>query len=253
MFKFSRLKYLRRRLWLDMRDRWFGGTYPMDGVNFTMPLGSHPSPRRAVLRGDYEANERHLIAVHLPPDLPVIELGGSYGIVSHAIRARLNPAATLVVVEANPALIPTCTANVALGGSPARTHVVQAALAYGDAQVRFKLTANVHTSHLVFDGSTGPYILDVPSATLATLRRDHGIAGPFSLVCDIEGAELFLLRHDVAALADCALIIMETHPTAYPSMGGTMDEVTRRLTDLGFVTFARHGDVIATRRPQAPL
>ena len=249
MFKYSRLKYLRRRLFLDIRDRWLGGTYPMDGVNFTMPLGSHPSPRRAVLRGDYELNERQLIAAHLPPDLPVIELGGSYGIVSHAIRKRLAPTATLVVVEANPTMIPTCRANVALGGSPDRTHVVQAALAYGDTRVRFRLTANVHTSHLVFDGATGPDIVDVPSATLDSLRRSHGLTGPFSLVCDIEGAELLLLRNDAAAMADCAMVIMETHPPVYPAMGGTADEVTRRLADLGFVPFARMGDVIAARRP----
>lgn len=249
MFKYSRLKYLRRRLMLDLRDRIFGPHYPMDGVNFSMPLGSHPSPRRAVLRGDYEINERTLIKAHLPPGLPVIELGGSYGIVSHAIRKALSPTARLVVVEANPTMIPTCRANVALGGSPDTTTVVQAALAYGDARVRFRLTANVHTSHLVFDGSTGPDIVDVPSATLDSLRRDHGISGRFSLVCDIEGAELLLLRRDAAAMADCALIIMETHPPVYPAMGGSLDEVTQRLSDLGFETFARMGDVIAARRP----
>ena len=249
MFKYSRLKYLRRRLTLDLRDWIFGPSYPMDGVNFTMPRGSHPSPRRAILRGNYEVSERTLIKAHLPPDLPVIELGGSYGIVSHAIRQKLARITQLVVVEANPALIATCAANVALGGSPDKTDVVQAALAYGDAKVRFRLTTNVHTSHLVFDGSTGPDIVDVPSATLASLRRDHAMTGRFSLVCDIEGAELLLLRHDAAAMADCALVIMETHPSAYPAMGGTLDELTSLLTALGFVTFDQRGDVIAARRP----
>lgn len=249
MFKYSRLKIWRRRVTLDLRDKLFGANYWMDGVNFHMPLGSHPAPRRAVLRGDYEINERTLIKQHLPPDLPVIELGGSYGIVSHAIRKALAPTAQLVVVEANPNLISICKANVALGGSPQTTAVVQAALAYGDAKVRFKVTANVHTSHLVFDGSFGPDIVDVPSATLTSLRRDHGIAGRFSLVCDIEGAELLLLRNDAAALADCALIIMETHPKVYPDMGGTPQEVTGRLADLGFETIAVMQDVIVARRP----
>ena len=248
MFKYSRLKYFRRRLFLDIRDTLFGANYQMDGVNFTMPRGSHPSPRRAVLRGDYEINERQLIAAHLPPDLPAIELGGSYGIVSHAIRKKLAPTSTLVVVEANPALIPVCVANVNLGGSPSRTHVVQAALAYGQAQVRFRVTQNLHTSHLVFDGSTGPDIVDVASVTLQSLRAAHGITGPFSLICDIEGAELFLLRNDQTALADCVLIIMETHPAAYAQMGGSLDEVTAHLAELGFATFDRHGDVIAARR-----
>lgn len=248
MFKYSRLKYLRRRLSLDLRDWLFGPNYPMDGVNFTMPRGSHPSPRRAILRGDYEINERTLIKAHLPRDLAVIELGGSYGIVSHAIRAALAPTSQLIVVEANPAMIATCTANVGLGGATDKTVVVQAALAYGDTKVRFKLTDNVHTSHLVFDGSTGKDIVDVPSATLQTLRAAHGISGRFSLVCDIEGAELLLLRNDAAAMADCVLIIMETHPAAYPAMGGTLDEVTSRLATLGFAIFDRQGDVIAARR-----
>lgn len=248
MFKYSRLKYMYRRLSLDLRDWLFGPNYSMDGVNFTMPIGSHPSPRRAILRGDYEINERTLIKAHLPRNLPVIELGGSYGVVSHAIRAALDPTSQLVVVEANPDMIATCTANVGLGGAPEKTAVVQAALAYGDTKVRFKLTDNVHTSHLIFDDSTGKDIVDVPSATLQSLRAAHGIIGQFSLVCDIEGAELLLLRNDAAAMTDCALIIMETHPAAYPVMGGTLDEVISRLTALGFVTFDRQGDVIVARR-----
>ncbi len=248
MFKYSDLKYLRRRVFLDLHDRVFGSGYRMDGANFSMPLGSHPSPRRAILRGTYEENERALIKAHLPQDLPAIELGGSYGIVSHAIRRALSPGSQLVVVEANPNLIATCRTNVSLGGAVDRTTVVQAAVAYGGARVRFKLTKNVHTSHLVFDDVPGEGIVDVPSVTLQSLRVAQQISGPFSLICDIEGAELLVLRNDAAALADCAMIIMETHPPAYATMGGSMDEVLSRLSDLGFHIFDRRAEVIAARR-----
>jgi len=248
MFKLSRIDYLRRKLMQDLRDALFGPHYTIEGTTFTVPRGGPPAPRKAIARGTYEKNERDLVQAHLPRDLPAIELGGSFGIVSHTIRKRLAPGQTLVVVEANPGLIQICAGNVNLAGSIAQTHVVNAALAYGAPSVRFKLAENIHTSHLVFDGSTGPDIIDVPAVSMASLRAAHGIAGRFSLVCDIEGAELHLLRHDAAALAFCDTIVMELHPTVYPAMGGSLAEVMQRLEKLGFAVVEKRSNVIAACR-----
>ncbi len=248
MFKLSRIDYLRRKAMQDLRDMIVGPHYTMDGTTFTVPRGGPPAPRKAIGRGTYEKNERDLVRAHLRPDLPVIELGGSFGIVSHAIRTHIAPDQTLVVVEANPGLIPTCTGNVGLAGSAAQTHVVNAALAYGAQSVRFLVSESLHTSHLVFDDRVGANIIDVPAVTIETLRETYGIGAAFSLVCDIEGAELFLLRNDAAAMADCNMIVMETHPTVYPDIGGTMIEVERLLAAQGFVVVERRADVIAAGR-----
>lgn len=248
MFKLSRIDYLRRKVLQDLRDALFGPRYRLNGTTFTVPRGGPPAPRKAIARGTYEKNERDLVQAHLPPDLPAIELGGSFGIVSHCIRKRLSAGQTLVVVEANPGLIETCTGNVKLAGSIQQTHVVNAALAYGAPSVRFALAENIHTSHLVFDDSTGPGIIDVAAVTIESLRATYGINGHFSLVCDIEGAELHLLRHDAPALAFCDMIMMELHPTVYPAIGGTEAEVMERLEKQGFAVVERRRDVIAARR-----
>jgi FkbM family methyltransferase len=248
MFKLSRIDYFRRKALQDLRDVIIGPNYTMDGVTFTVPRGGPPAPRKAIGRGTYEKNERDLLRAHLPRDLPVIELGGSFGIVSHAIRTHIAPDQTLVVVEANPALIPVCTSNVDLGGSPAVTHVVNAALAYGRPQVRFRVDEAIHTSQIVGDDATGPNVIDVAAVTIRSLRADHGITGHYCIVCDIEGAELFLMRGDAADLADCAVIVMELHPTVYPEMGGSLEEMMTRLADCGLQVVERRADVIAASR-----
>jgi FkbM family methyltransferase len=248
MLKISRIDYLRRKLVQDLRDAIFGPRYTMDGVTFSVPRGGPPAPRKAIGRGTYEKNERDLMRAHLPRDLPVIELGGSFGIVSHAIRTHIAADQTLVVVEANPGLIATCAANVGLGGSLAKTHVVNAALAYGQTSVRFQVDEAIHTSHIVADDATGPRVIDVKAATIRSLRADYGIAGRYCIVCDIEGAELYLMRGDAPDLADCAAIVMELHPTVYPGMGGSLDEMMARLAAIGMQIVERRADVIAARR-----
>jgi FkbM family methyltransferase len=246
--KLSRIDYLRRKWLQDLRDLIKGPYYTMDGTTFTVPAGGPPAPRKAISRGTYEANERLLIKIWLPRDLPVIELGGSFGIVSHTIRAHLNPDVPLVIVEANPHLISTCRHNVGLASSAQATEVVHAALAYGGSRVRFKLEESLHTSHLVFDDRVGEDIVDVPTVTIASLCAAQGISGPFALVCDIEGAEYDMLRHDGAALAACQVIVMETHPDAYSSMNGSMQDLLARLAAMGFVVREQRSDVIALAR-----
>ncbi len=248
MSRLSRIDYLRRKLVQDLRDAIFGPQYTMGGVTFTVPRGGPPGPRKAISRGTYEGNERGLLRAHLPRNLPVIELGGSFGIVSHTIRTHIAPDQTLVVVEANPGLIATCAANVGLGGSAEQTHVVNAALAYGQASVRFQVDEAIHTSHIVGADATGPNVIDVKAVTIGSLRADHGITGRYCIVCDIEGAELFLMRGDARDLADCAVIVMELHPTVYPRMGGSLDEMMTRLADLGMQIVEWRADVIAARR-----
>ncbi len=248
MFQLSRIDYFRRKLIQDARDAIFGPRYTMEGTVFVVPRGGPPAPRKAIARGTYEKSERDLIRAHLPPDLPVIELGGSFGIVSHTVRKQLLPGVPLIVVEANPHLVPICRANVALAGSVESTSVLHAVLAYGAAHVGFQLAENIHTSHLVLDGRTGPGIIDVPTVSIASLRQSHRMSGPFTIVCDIEGAELLLLRHDERALSDCHTIIMETHPADYEGMGGSLDEVMRRLAELGLSVIDRRENVIAAVR-----
>ena len=244
----SRLKYAVRKFGMELRDMALGPRYRIEGQKLFLPRGGDPWIKSAVMGDRYEHDEREMIKAFLPPDLPVIELGGSYGIVSFTIRRCLMTNQRLVVVEANPTIIPVCLTNVSLAGSVSQTNVVHAALAYGGAKVRFKISENVHTSHLVFDNSTGPDIVEVPSTTVQDMRDAYGISGPYCLVCDIEGAELLMLRNEDAPLRDCRVMIMETHPDVYPDSGGSLEEVENLLSKMGFVIFNKRSNVIAARR-----
>jgi FkbM family methyltransferase len=244
----ARLQYRFHWAVMMLRDLVMEPIYPVDGGTVRLPKGGNPYLRKVLLADRYERDERDMIKAFLPPDMPAIELGGSYGIVSFTIRRCLHPDQKLVVVEANPQIVPVCRDNATRAGAADQTVVVHAALAYGGTRARFRVNWNVHVSQLVFDGSTGPDIVDVPSVTLAGLRQTHGIDGPYSLVCDIEGAELLVLRNEAEALKQCRMLILETHPSAYDRMGGSLDEVLSTLRAMGFTIFNKRSDVIAARR-----
>lgn len=76
--------------------------------------------RNALLRQKYERDEAAMIMRHLPSGLPVIELGGSLGVVSRLLRSRLKPETPHLIVEANFDLIAICKANAEKGQPRAR-------------------------------------------------------------------------------------------------------------------------------------
>lgn len=249
---FAAVRHLRqwiKALPYDLRERLNGPRFTVDGTVFTIPPHAPLAARKALRRGTYELPERNMITKWLPRDLPVVELGGSYGIVSHSIRRHIAPTAQLVVVEANPVLLPTCTANVALAGSPATTRVVGAALAYGADTVRFLVTDGIHTSHLSTGSNTAAgREIEVSATSLARLVAEHGITGDFSLVCDIEGAEYDLLLHDTAVLARCAMIVMEIHPDTFIDRGTSVTAFRQMLATAGFTLIDHQAQVIVARR-----
>lgn len=246
--RIGKLDFSLRRFRQFMGDLSRGGTYSLDGTAFSVPNTAPLSARKALTKGTYEKAERDLVREWLPADLPAIELGGSYGIVSHTIRTALSPDARLVVVEANPALIETCTANLSLAGQADRTKVVAAALAYGDARtVRFAVTEAQHTSHVTDNADEPGGTIEVPAVTLAGLLKTEGIDGPFSLVCDIEGAELALLRNEPEVLKSCACLVMELHPQAFRAAGSSLHEVTDLIGKAGLEIVEQREQVIVAR------
>lgn len=245
----------RVRQWLkaiphDLYERRNGPRYTIDGTTFTIPARSPLVARKALRSGIYELPERRMIVKWLPRDLPVIELGGSYGIVSHAIRCHIASTCTLTIVEANPLMVPVCRANVALAGAAEATNVIEAALAYGAETVRFTAMESIHTSHLATEGETvsAGRIIEVPATSLAKLVAEAGITGAFSLVCDVEGAEFDLLLHDAATLARCAMIVMEIHPDSFIDRGASVSAFLQMLSSAGFAILDHDAQVIVARR-----
>jgi FkbM family methyltransferase len=201
----------------------------------------------------YETGARELVHAFLPPEVPVIEFGGSLGVVSCITNRKLADPERHVVVEANPGLIPTLEKNRLL--NDCRFTVVHGALAYGGEQVQF------FTNPKKFLGSSlvelpGTEAVQVPSVSLKSLLDRHGF-DRVNLILDVEGAEADLVREELATLqARVGLMIMDTHGEEWEAGRKRLREMQKRLEQGGFRLEHRVGgdgpDVVYVNQALSP-
>jgi FkbM family methyltransferase len=243
------LDYIRRKWQQDLRDMVFGHNYVLDGQNFLVPKSASLVARRAIQKGLYEWPERLLVSKFLPKDLTVLELGGSYGIVSNIIRRHIDIDVRQIVVEANSDLIPICAHNVSLAGVTENTYLLSAALGYSESGfLQFDLGSGHHSSRLVCPNKFSSEAREVPVITMSSLVDKYTEGACFSLVCDIEGAELEMLRRDGDALKKCKCLILETHPSVFSEMGSSIEEAEALISAAGLKIVAREQDVLVAIR-----
>jgi len=175
----------------------------------------------------YEEPERMGVARFLDPTLPVVELGASTGMLSCLINTRLRVATAHVAVEANPDLIPVLHANRRLNGCS--FSIVHAALAYDSAPIAFA----PGDDHLA--GQTEARDCAETLVPTVTLRHmlDRFNFERATLVCDIEGMEVDLFRHEAETLTErIAWLIIELHEPI--SGSAAVEGLLRGLRDCHF-------------------
>jgi FkbM family methyltransferase len=233
----SALKRLSDRI---RRDLWYlarGRGLQAYGIPIYVPSDIPWDVFKQIIRGHYEIAEKTLIERHLPPDLPVIELGGSIGVISAIIRRRLQPAAPMVVVEANPRIVDLCKKNAASGAG--RVEVLNAAISYAGGSIGFAASDDYLSGRIADRPDTASVVVE--TTTLAAVSRSFE---EFSLVMDIEGAEYDVFENDVDALRRCRLAIVEIHPDA-----SRTEEYFLKLAERsGFKMIDREADVLALAR-----
>lgn len=242
--KFKRRQYLKLRKWLGHSNEDFAP----HGVPVHIPEGIDLAITYLLGKGrPYEAEEAAMVRDFLRPGMNVIELGGCFGVVSALIRKTIGPEAHHVIVEANPALVPTLKRNAGQGAAPGRTEVINAAVDYSGApSVTFAIGPNAHMGRI----GAGAETVTVPAVRLEDLATRIP-EGPYSLVCDIEGAELGLFAAEAKALDRVALVILETHPDAYPRGRADVEALRGRLVAAGLQELRAEADVICFGRAQA--
>ena len=244
------LKDLSRRLRLALYHWRHGPGFTYHGIPIAIPDEIPFSIKRQLMERRYEEPERRLVERFLDPALPLVEVGGSLGVLSAYIGRRLLPEAPYLVVEANSRIVETCRANARTGRGPdGRLTVMNCALAYGASEVSFPVSDNIHGNRLGSVSGARPQMITVPAHTLADLRRllDQR-PGPFSLVMDIEGYEYDVFGNDGATLKDCALAIVETHPPLFAERGKTLEDFLDLVRGNGFEILARDGASFAFGR-----
>jgi FkbM family methyltransferase len=194
---------------------WLAGTYftlmkkdriRMDNVEILVPY----EVTDVLLRGQfqinaYERRERRYLKQYLKTDASVLDLGGCLGVVSCVANKLLRYPEQHLVVEANPILIQYIEAN--------RAH----------NHCRFEIEHCMVSSQPVNTFYVGPTILEssnlrawnkqveVPGKTIEQLENQYGFRFD-TLIMDIEGGELPLLRENKAWLKQLHTLFMEFHP-----------------------------------------
>ena len=162
--------------------------------------------RVELMIGTYEEAERQAVRKYLRRAVPVVELGGSMGVVACVTNKLLQDRTAHVVVEANPLAIPYLERNRQL--NRCRFEIVNCAIAYGVEAITFRPATGMAGSSITRPGDQSP--VTVAATRLGELVRAHGF-DRFTLVCDIEGLEYDLVCQEAEVLKNADTLIMETH------------------------------------------
>jgi len=205
----------------------------------------------SMLWGLYEKAEALAVQHGLARGLPVVELGASIGVLSCLIARECAPAHQLAV-EANPLLIDTLIDTLELNARQS-VRVVPAMIHYGDAEhaVLQIGDSNVAARAALVDADAdSDCFVRVRGVTLSDLLSSpewttECCGCPFTLVMDIEGAEVDVFQCEASLLAgSCYQILAELHPDparrALPSVSAIRSHVQR---ELGFIEVWRRGNV----------
>jgi FkbM family methyltransferase len=203
----------------------------------------HDAIRRSLRKGQYEACEAKAADLLVREGDTVVEVGGGCGFLS-AFIAKLNRAARIISVEADPQLIPVMEHTHSLNDVSVEifNEVLSDTSGWTDFYVcdKFWVSSCQPPEHNQYQRVT------VPTASFQARIAEWQ---PNLLIVDIEGGERELFQQPLAPCVD--RIILELHEWAYGSSG--VDEVLGRLSDLGFscVPSASMGQVLSYQRLSA--
>jgi FkbM family methyltransferase len=193
--------------------------------------------RIELIIGTYEAAERQAVNRYLRRAVPVVELGGSMGVVACVTNKLLQDRTAHVVVEANPLAIPYLERNRQL--NRCQFEVVNRAIAYGVDTITFRPATGMAGSSITRAGDQAP--VTVPATQLGELVKAHGF-DRFTLVCDIEGLEYDLICQEAEVLKNADTLIMETHARFIGE--DKLRMMMNKLEELGFRLVEQIGFVV---------
>ena len=242
----TKLRDLIRKRRVSKYIRNNGWCFNYCGVEFILPPNTEIEIANALIKNKYETEEVHMISSYIPPNNSVIELGGSFGIISGLISKKLNNGAEHIIVEANPLLREVCLANAKAGSSKTNIKIVQKAICYNEKMVEFNLANNPHSSSL-FDLPVRKVqkTIKIPSITLNEIYQSLENPIDYTLVCDIEGSEEDMVINEMDTLAKAKTIIMELHPNLLQS---GQSQIPIKMKNKGFIIRKQIGTVFTWTR-----
>lgn len=231
------------------------------GYRFQLPSkGVRKMNVAAIFWGFYESSEIRMIRRFFNGDSDVVELGSSLGIVGSHIASRLRPGKKLVAVEANPLLVANIAENLGrFAGPGVQFRVLNNAISYqggralmhisdDNTETRMAGAGANPTAAAPMEAALSGNDVEVNTITLGRIIEQEGL-GDFTLVCDIEGAEIEIILADAQSLRRCRNLFIELHSVSFKGERFSPDDILLKLTgELGFKLIFRHGPVCYLRK-----
>lgn len=203
-----------------------------------------PAIVESFYKGGYEGAEVEIVRATLAPDDRVLEIGGGVGFVGIMTARMLRRPDQVLIVEANPQLIPLMERNFSLNDvRPTVRNVVLGK--NGASEVNFYLHDDFWASSLV--AFPGGRETNVPQQDIRAVFREFR---PTYLIVDIEGGEIDLF--DGLSLDGVEKVCLEVHPqqTGKAAVDGLFRSFERQGFDLER-TSRLENVVFFRRRPPA--
>ena len=230
-YKFKNIKYTLSGIFFTI----FVKKYKKDGVILHVPFDMTDFRFRGrFILNKYEVEEAEHLYKYLPKDAKVLELGSCLGYVSCLINKKLKNKTDHVALEANPNLIPWIEKNRA-------TNACSYSIENSIISKQEENTFYIHD--LIVGGSTKrktPNKVTIKGVTIEFLEKKHNIEFD-TLVMDIEGGELGLLKDFQDRISKFQRIFMEVHPFANILTKEEAKECEDILLKLGFTLLVRDG------------
>ncbi|QNP29908.1 FkbM family methyltransferase [Cylindrospermopsis curvispora] len=202
----------------------FQNLIPHQGSRILVPPGGGKL-KSYLFFGLYESAEIRMINKYLPVNMDVIELGSSIGGVSCVLAKKLSPQNKLICVEANPNLLNLLAKNLTVNAPEKKTKIINGAVTYnGLDEVSFSISHCPLSSSL----GEGDTALLVPAIQLKDIIQSEDLTD-YTLVCDIEGAEVEIIFNDTESLLACKLAIFELHATTYENKHFDVDNLIKLI------------------------
>ena len=206
-----------------------------------------PKISQALASGRYENAENRAIRQHVGKRGRVLDLGGGIGLTS-VTAGQIVGGNRLVVVEANPELIPLISDNLQSNGVTGADVRHYAVVPQDHARVvEFHLTRGFWAGALKPQFPGQARTVEVRAVGFDALL---GEVRPSVLICDLEGTEAELFQHPLPV--SLQVIILELHPNHYD--GTTLSGVFERLAalDFAYLPNGSRGAVVCFGRKKAP-
>lgn len=194
----------------------------------------------SLYRGGYEAAEVDIIRRTLTPEDRVLEIGGGIGFIGIVAARIVRRPDAVLIVEANPQIIPLMRDNFRLNGVwPTVRNVVLGQ--DGRAEVRFYLHRDFWASSLT--ACQGARETKVPQQDVRSILREFR---PTYVIVDIEGGEIDLFNN--LELDGIEKLCLEIHPAQ--TGRAAVEELLASLVRQQFVRegMSRREDVLFFRR-----